>query len=105
MKARDLDQKVTIQSLTETRDTFGGLIETWATFKTVWAKVEALRGREFFDAAQVQADLTHKVTIRYLAGVTAKMRVLLGSRVLEINAVQESTERQRWLILMCTEEV
>lgn len=103
MRAGALDQRVTIQQVTETQDAAGGLVKAWSTFATVWARVEAIRGNEYFDAQVVQADLSHKLTIRYLSNVVPKMRISYGSRTLEIVSVLDDTNRRAWLTLMCVE--
>lgn len=106
MRAGLLDQKVTIQQVTDSATTASaGGSKSWATFATVWARIEALRGAEFYQAQVVQTDLSHKVTIRYLAGVTAKMRIAYGSRTLEIVSVLDDTARRTFLTLMCVERV
>jgi SPP1 family predicted phage head-tail adaptor len=51
-----LRHKISIQSLTETASTATGeLIQGWSTGISVWARVEPLRGREYFAAAQAIA--------------------------------------------------
>jgi len=69
---------------------------------TTWAAVEPIGGREFFDAARVNADITHRIRIRYRTDVTERMRALIGSRVFDIEAVLEMVPRQE-LHLMCRE--
>lgn len=105
MNIGKLRHRVTIQERTVEKDDVGQAIETWDTFDTVWASVEPLRGREYFAAAQANAQVTHKVTIRYLDGVLPTMRVLFGSRVLTIDAILNTEERNREMVLMCEEEV
>lgn len=106
----DLRHRITIQSVTNTQDLESGEIhQTWATFAERWASVvpaETLSQRhEYWEAAQEQVKLTHVVTIRYTAGVTAAMRVLFGSRVLDIQTVVDLGERNKTMELLCTEQV
>lgn len=108
MKAVPLSQmrdRVTIQSRTQTRDTRGGTVDTWAEVAEVWARVEPLSGREFWQAQQAQAQTTHKVTIRYYDGLTSTHRLLYGSRVLNIDSVIDVESRKREHQLLCKEEV
>lgn len=99
-----LDQRITIQSLTETRDEWGGVVEGWTTLATTWAAVEPLQGREFIAAQSVQAETTIRVRVRYLAGVTASCRVLLSDgRTLGIVAVIDERSQHRFMQLMCRE--
>jgi len=71
-----LDQRVTIETPSANVDVLGQRVETWTTFATVWAQAEPLRGRDFFAAGQTQDQAEVRFRIRYLAGVTAAMRVL-----------------------------
>ena len=49
--------------------------------------------------------MTHRVKIRYRAGVTAKMRLTFGARVFNIRGVINAGERDRTLELLCEEGV
>ncbi len=103
MQAGRLRHRITIQNFTSTKDDFGQPIESWSTFAAVWASVEPLTGREYFQAQQTQAETSYRVRIRYRAGVVPTMRVIHGSRTLEILAVLNAEERNREIQLMCRE--
>lgn len=103
--AGKLRHRVTLQELVKTDDGYGGIAETWRDVATVWAAVEPLSGDERYAAQQVQSDLTHRVTIRYRAGVRPQMRVMYAGRVLQIVAVIDREERHRYLELLCSEVV
>lgn len=101
-----LRHRVTIQSPAEAQDAGTGQVTlTWPTFATVWASIEGGGGREFVSAALQQADATDVVEIRYISGVTPRMRIVYGSRTLEILSAQDSDGRRRRLLLMCREAV
>lgn len=105
MRVGQLRHRVTIQTATETRDAIGGVIAAPSTFATVWASVEALQGREYLAAQQVNAEVDHRIRIRYLAGVTPKMRVAFGARLFDVQAVLNPDGRNRELHLMAQEAV
>lgn len=75
MRAGQLRERVTIQSVTETQNSIGEPIETWATFAIVWGAVEPLPGRDRYTAAQLEEPVVSRLRIRYLPGINAKMRV------------------------------
>lgn len=104
MQAGKLDKRVTLQQLNRTADGAGGWEEVWANVATVWARVSPLRGGERYEAQRVQANLSHKVTIRHRAGTTPAMRILYGTRVLQITAVIDPDERHEVLELLCEEQ-
>ena len=105
MRAGRLRYKVTIQEVAETTDSYGSFTESWTTYGTVWAEIDPPKGREYFAAGQKQAEVTTRIRIRYLSGVTPKMRVLFGSRILKINSVIDTDERNIEQILMCVEDI
>jgi len=105
MRAGDLRHRITLQQKTETRDSFGAVIETWNDVATLYASIEPLRGKEFFDAQQVNAEVTIRIRIRYRSGVTPNMRVLFGTRTFDIQSVINVDERNREMILMCREVI
>ncbi len=105
MRAGDLRHKVTIQQKTITKDTEGIPSETWTDFATVWAAIEPLQGREFFSAQAINAQVTTRIRIRYLAGISPTMRVSYGTRIFDIQAVIDVEERHLELQLMCQEVI
>jgi SPP1 family predicted phage head-tail adaptor len=100
-----LRHSVTIQKLTGTLDAAGQEVQAWETYGVRWAAIEPLQGRELFSARQIHAEITTRITVRYLAGVTPKMRVLFGSRTFDIQEVINPEERNAELQLMCIERV
>lgn len=104
MRIGRLRHRVTIQQYTTTDNEYGEPVPTWADVATVWASVEPLSGNERMIAQQRNASLTHKVVIRYLAGVTAEMRVKFGDRYFAIvEPPMNIDERDREMHLMCVE--
>jgi len=84
-------------------DEFGQPIDDWVDVCTVWASIEALRGREYFTAQQTVAQSDHRVTIRYRSGIEPAMRLVHGQRVFDIQAVLDRAGERRWLELICKE--
>lgn len=93
MRAGDLDRQITIEVPTETPNAIGEPIQSWAAFATVWAKVGPVRGRERFTADQVAAEADTTFRIRWLAGVTEKMRVSYDGRLYDITYIAELGRR------------
>jgi len=91
----------------ETTNNTGEPVETWAEMAggEVWAAIEPLSGREYLAVQQIAADLSHRVVIRYLAGVTPKHRVVHGSRTFDILMARNIEERGRFIELLCRERV
>ncbi len=101
--ADNLRHRITLQTLTRTADAGGGYSETWTDTATVWASIEPLNGYERFQAQQMEAGLSHKITMRYRTGVSPVMRVKFGARIFRIHAVLNPDERNERLVLTCAE--
>ncbi|MHA1599898.1 MAG: phage head closure protein, partial [Alphaproteobacteria bacterium] len=83
----DLRHVVEIQAESTAGDGGGGQTDPWASpviVATVRARVEPLRGNERQHAMQIEAAITHRVTIRHRPDVTAKMRLKFDNRFLNI---------------------
>lgn len=105
MRAGMLRHKIVVQKFTEVQDVYGEADKTWTTFKTLWAHVSPISGREYFDAKQHTSEISHQVKIRHLDGVTPKMRILYDSRYFDIESVINEGERDKQVTLMCREVV
>ncbi len=106
IRSGQLRKRIVIQEKTVTRDATNDEVITWGTFGSRWAKFRALRGRELFEAQQLNASIDTEFSCRFLAGVTAEMRVLLGSRIFPIVSPPIDPDgRGRELILLTRENV
>jgi len=105
MRSGKLNHLVTIQSKTEV-NTVGQMIPTWGTLTTAWASIEPTGGNESEGNQKISATTSHKITIRYKSGISAKAnRILWGTRVFDINAIMNTKESDEELILLCKEAV
>lgn len=102
MRRGPLRHDVTIESKTVSQGAMGGISETWLTFCSCRAQITPIRGREYFEAQAVQNSTDVKIVIRYVAGVTAGMRVNHNGTVYNITSVINVYSRNRVLELMCT---
>ncbi len=99
----ELRHRVTLQAKTQTTDIIGGATVAWSKVTDLWAKIEPQSGMQTFRMGQLETPITHKVTIRYRAGVTANQRLLFGSRVFEIVEALNPEEANVMLVLRCRE--
>lgn len=70
-----------------------------------YVEVHPMRGDELFQAQQTHQTVTHKVTTDYREGITSKLRIQWGTRLLEIVGIINPREANRSLELMCVEMV
>ncbi len=108
VRACDLRHKISIQRANPTADDGGGHTDPWenpTTVATARACIEPLKGDERLKAMQLEDKVSHKITLRYQAGISAQHRVLFGGRVFNIRAVVNLEERNRWLQIFAEEGV
>jgi head-tail adaptor len=96
-----------------TPDTFGQVPETFATVATVWASVRTPTGRELLNAGQLQAVVSHSVTVRRARGWFPKAtgRFVYSSpaynatnRALNVVAAFDPDEGNQWVTCLCAEK-
>lgn len=88
----------------------GAIPTTWATVNDArgnWSAVPMqkmpLSAREFEAAAAIQAEQSTRFVLRWMPGVTAKMRILLDGVAYNIRGVMEDLESGReYMTLSCT---
>lgn len=105
MKFGKLRYRIVIEESIASRDSFGAEVSEWIQFAKVWANVSPISGREFVTFKQINAEISTKITLRYLAGVNTEMRVLFKDRIFEINSIINPEEKNVSLLLMCKEVI
>jgi SPP1 family predicted phage head-tail adaptor len=109
MRAGKLRRRVDIEQPLLDQNAIGELEQTWSTFAAnVPAQVEPLSGRERIVAQQLNTQLDTRVTLRYISGLTTKMRIKYARtgytpRYLQIEAFVNLDERNREIVVDCTE--
>jgi SPP1 family predicted phage head-tail adaptor len=111
VRAGSLRNLISIQQKTVTVDSNGDRTEAWDSYHDAWASIETGNGREFFQAKQTWADLSHTITMRWKEGIKHEMRVLFEdpktntSRYFSIRAVLNPDERTEMMRLQCSEAI
>lgn len=68
-------------------------------YTKTWAKIEYLKGREFWAAKAVEAETTVKFTIRYRADITPDMKIDAGSRMFNITGILPVDNKKTYLVI------
>ena len=100
----NLRHRITLQKPVIIRDSIGQELEEWQDVATVWASVEPLSGKEYFNAQQTNSEVSTKITIRYLKSITPFMRVFFQKHTYNILSVINFEERNIYLQLLCSEK-
>ena len=85
--ASRLDTRIRIERKVVARDPqYGTEAVTWAEFATVWAEVKDIlpsRAERLADSIQI-GRRSARIRIRYLAGLSADMRIIIDHRIHQI---------------------
>ncbi|WP_026673617.1 phage head closure protein [Alkalihalobacterium bogoriense] len=103
MEIGRLRHRITLQKLRIATNSNGFEVENWEEFKTVWAAVSNLQGREYFAAAAIQAENMVKFTIRYLSGVDTSIQILFRDKVYNISSIDNIQYKNRYMEIKAQE--
>jgi len=90
LRSGDLRRRITLQRRTTGQDSVGQAATTWQNVATVWASID------------LQAEVTHTITIRYRPNVTAAMRAVYQGATYNIECVIDVEQRHVAMTLLCT---
>lgn len=103
MKIGSLKHRIIFQRLVATINENGFETEAWEDYKTIWASVSNLSGREYYEVAAVQAEKTVKFTIRYLTGLTTDMRILFQDKQYNITSIDNMKYENKYIEIKALE--
>ena len=99
VRAGALRDEVTIQKRALVENAQNERIDTFSDVVTVWANVQGGVGREFWQAKQLNSEISGIMRMRFLTGIKPTMRVVFGNRIFEIVAVTDPNGRRRELVI------
>lgn len=105
MRSGKLRHRINIESISETKDDFGGHSQSGNNVETRSASIEPLSGRELTYAQGIASEASYKITIRWRDGIDTQHRIKFGNRIFHILAKLNTDERNRELILLCKEVI
>ncbi|MBS4932232.1 MAG: phage head closure protein [Clostridiales bacterium] len=106
MNIGKLNKRITFLKPTTGHDEMGQEIEgAWQPFKTVWANIKPLRGREYWDAKKKSAKQNYKIITRYHDGVTNDMRIKYKEKIFNIESAADVEEEGTMLEIQCYESI
>lgn len=98
----DLDQRVTIRSGTDTRNSMGERVISWANALECWADVQIVKAEERDIAGSDRNVITHNVIIRYSTVPQEDNLIIWNGTTLEIKKIQPLDKYQEWMMLECS---
>ena len=100
----NLRHRITLQKPVIVKDSIGQENEEWQDVATVWASVEPLSGKEYFNAKQTNSEVSTKIIIRYFENLLPNWVFQFGHRRYNILSVINFEERNIYLQLLCSEK-
>lgn len=101
----DLNKEIVLQNRNIAEPLFGSpdFDENFTTIATVWAAVNTVSGKTYFDGVGTDINITHEIFIRYDATVTAESWVQFGGRRIDILNTEDLDERGEFMKLVCND--
>lgn len=97
MRSGPLREVVVIEEPKESRNALGEAVQTWETFATRRASIEAVGYSESIRRQQTGGELSHTVRLRFVPGLRGSMRLRWLSRsdrILWISGIVERGHRE-----------
>lgn len=101
MQAGLLNRRVTLQAPGTTQDELGQPIPGWTDVATLWADIRMKSGLESIKAGAPVSVVQASIRVRYRAGITAGMRVVLNLQAFNIVAVLPDVGGREYVDLVC----
>jgi SPP1 family predicted phage head-tail adaptor len=98
-----LRRRLVLEGPVGTPDGLGGATQAFVTVAAVWGQVEWLSGREDWVRGRPEQVATHRVTLRWRAGVDSGQRLRDGARLYDIRAVADPDGGRRRLVCLVEE--
>jgi SPP1 family predicted phage head-tail adaptor len=98
-----LRRRLLLQAAVATPDGLGGTTQVYETVAAVWAQLEWIAGGERWRRGRPEQVATHRVTLRWRAGVDAGQRLRDGDRLFDIRAVADPDGGRRRLVCLVQE--
>lgn len=99
----ELRHRIIFQKLNNSQNKYGEIFKIWEDVASVRAGIYPISGKEYFAAETVNSEITHKVKIRYIEGLTPDMRVKFNNRIFSIQSIINFQEKNIELQLLCKE--
>ena len=99
MTTRDLQDKITIKTLSFTIDSSGGRVPTYTALESPWVKAEPLGGSESFEGDKSTVTRKYRFTGHYRNDFNETALITYRGNDYQIKSKQMSQERERWIVI------
>ena len=103
MAAGALRNLVQIREYSPLRTSTGAEAKTWKLYTSAWAEVKPVKAEEYFSEMSLQHKVTHRIIMRYAAGIRPDMQIVFSGRIFHIVGIRDFFERHKYLEIMAEE--
>jgi SPP1 family predicted phage head-tail adaptor len=86
-------ERIVIEELTETVNSSGEPVKSWATFTTLWARAEFESAAEFGEMAKVNTRAALRLITNYRADITETMRISWRDKYWNIHGFEPDAQK------------
>ena len=98
-----LKRRLVLEAPVSTPDGLGGATIAYETVASVWASIEWMRGGEEWVRGRPEQRTTHRITLRWRAGVDAGQRLRHGETIYDLRAVHDPDGGRHRLVCLVEE--
>lgn len=105
INAGRLRKKICIMRYKNEENQLGGTVVKLEPFKTVYAEIRPLRGKEYLEYYKDNNSLEYKITVRYIPDLSPSDVLKYRGRQFLINSIIDVEEQGYIQEIMCTEQI
>src|SRR5437764_11988368 len=94
-----LKRRISIMEMVKVPDGGGGFDETLSEVFSVRAHIQPLSGMQYWQSQQTEANVTHKITIRYIDGIKQSQVISYNGKLFDIQYFYDVNEQRRFIEL------
>lgn len=98
-----LRRRANLEARTESPDGAGGTTPVWTVEASLWVDLKPVGAASVLPAEGRRQAISHRVVLRYRAGITLQKRFRIDGRVFAIRTIRDPDERRTWLECECEE--
>lgn len=98
-----MKHRITLQRFSSLVNENGFETEIYENYRTVWAAISNLSGKEYFEAAAVQREKTVKFLIRATSDVDETMRILFQGNHYNITSIDNIQYENKYIEIKAME--
>lgn len=97
ISAGELDRKIDLQNFTTSTNPYNEVVQAWATYATVWAKMEFHQAKEAEESARQFAQMDLYFTIRWRGDLAPNHQLIFEGNTYRIVGRPREIDRRRFL--------